>query len=215
MLISTILGAITGLLGNVVGGWLKLKNSKLEIENTKIKNQHELDMVKAESDAMILEAKSNIKIEQAKVEGAIEIEDSKAYMQSQKEGNKNLFSNKWIDALLKIEGKWKIITVPIACIVATMFGAVDFLRMLIRPITTIYLCVCTTWITWMAWEIMQKNQVSLSSIQAVTIFSEVTNTVIYLTVSCLLWWYGDRRMEKSLSKMNNLDVNKMEEKINI
>jgi hypothetical protein len=37
-----------------------------------------------------LEAKANIKITQAQVEGAIEIEDSKAFMEAQKQGNKAL-----------------------------------------------------------------------------------------------------------------------------
>jgi hypothetical protein len=35
-----------------------------------------------------MEAKANIKITQAQVEGAIEIEDSKAFMEAQKQGNK-------------------------------------------------------------------------------------------------------------------------------
>ncbi len=99
MLIETILGGVTGLIGNVVGGWFKLKERKLDLDIHAMNNTHELSMLKAETQAMIMEAKANIKITQAQVEGAVDIKDADAFMQSQTEGNKNLFSNKWIDAL--------------------------------------------------------------------------------------------------------------------
>jgi hypothetical protein len=215
MLIETILGGITGLIGNAVGGWFKLKQKKLDLDIKKMEHKHELEMVTAETKAMIMEAKANIKITQAQVEGAIEIEDAKSYMQSQKEGNKNLFSNKWIDALLQVEGWWRIITLPLAGLVSTLFGFVDFLRGLIRPALTIYLCGVTTWVTWMAWEIMNMNGVALTVLEASKIFNDVTSIVTYLTVSCVTWWFGDRRMAKSIMQKQGLDVKKMDDDIKI
>ena len=35
------------------------------------------------------------------------------------------------------------------------------------------------------------------------IYNEVTSIVVYLTVSCVTWWFGDRRMAKFLMHMNN------------
>ena len=104
MILETILGGLTGLIGNVVGGWFKLKHAKLEKEMLGVRNAHEVAMITAETNAMIEEAKANIKITQAQVEGAIDLKDADAYMQSIAEGNKLLFSNKWIDNLLNIEG---------------------------------------------------------------------------------------------------------------
>jgi hypothetical protein len=215
VLIETILGGITGLIGNAVGGWFKLKQKKLDLDIKKMEHKHELEMVTAETRAMIMEAKANIKITQAQVEGAIEIEDAKSYMQSQKEGNKNLFSNKWIDALLQVEGWWRIITLPLAGLVSTLFGFVDFLRGLIRPALTIYLCGVTTWVTWMAWEIMNMNGVALTVLEASKIFNDVTSIVTYLTVSTVTWWFGDRRMAKTIMQKQGLDVKKMDDDIKI
>ena len=104
MLLETILGGVTGLIGNVVGGIFKYKHAKLEQKMLTAKNIHEIAMVTAETEAMIMEAKANIKITQAQVEGAIDLADANVYMQSIKEGNKSLFSNKWIDSLLTIDG---------------------------------------------------------------------------------------------------------------
>jgi hypothetical protein len=215
MLIETILGGITGLLGNALGGWFKLKQRKIDLDIKKLDNAHEAKMLSLETKAMILEAKANIKITQAQIEGAVEIEDAKSYMQSQKEGNKSLFSNKWIDALMQVQGKWRIITLPIASLIATLFGFVDFLRGLIRPALTVYLCGVTTWVTWMAWEIMQMNGVTLTVVEASKIFNDVTSIVTYLTVSCVTWWFGDRRMAKSIMQKQGLDVKKMDDDIKI
>ena len=215
MLIETILGGVTGLIGNVVGGWFKLKHAKINAEIRSADRAHELAMVAAETKAMIMEAKANIKITQAQVEGAIEIEDAKGFMKSQEEGNKALFSNKWIDALMAVQGRWRIITLPVASLVAIAFGFVDFLRGLIRPTLTVYLCGVTTWVTWMAWEIMQKSGVSITAMQATEIFQDTTSIVTYLTVSCVTWWFGDRRMAKSIMELKGVDRTKLDDEIKI
>lgn len=209
MLIEGLLGTLTGILGNAIGAFFKFKQAKLDIENTKLKNAHEVEMIKAQTEAMVTEAKANIKITQAQVEGAIEIEDSKAFLEAQKQGNKNLFDNKWVDGLLKTEGWWKIITLPLASIISFLFGMVDFIRGLVRPALTIYLCGATSYITYMAWEIMNMNGMALTATQATAIFSDVTSVVLYLTVSAVTFWFGDRQMSKSIMQLkgvkNNID----------
>jgi len=231
MLLETILGGVTGLIGNVVGGIFKYKHAKLEKEMLGLKNAHELAMVSAETEAMIAEAKANIKITQAQVEGAIDMKDADAYMQSLKEGNKALFSNKWIDRLLTIDGhmfnwtgkdgkpksffSWKIFTVPIATVIAFLFGMVDFIRGMIRPSLTVYLCGITTWVTLRAWDIMQMEGVAVSITEAKEIFQDVTSIVVYLTVSCVTWWFGDRRMAKTIMELKGADRTKMDDEIKI
>ena len=216
MLIETILGGVTGLLGNVVSGIFKYKNTKLEMERDVVQNTHDLAMLEAETKAMIMEAKANIKVTQAQVEGAIEIEDSKAFIESQKQGNKTLLDNQWVNALLSVDNKWaKIVTVPIASLISILFGFVDFLRGIIRPVLTAYLCGVTTWATWMAWQIMQAHGVALTAIEATAIFNDVTSIVTYLTVSCVTWWFGDRRMAKSIMEMRGAKTSKLGDDIKI
>lgn len=230
MLLETILGGVTGLIGNVVGGWFKLKHAKLEKEMLGIKNTHEVAMVTAETEAMIMEAKANIKITQAQVEGAIDLADANVYMQSIKEGNKSLFSNKWIDSLLTIDGymfswtnktgkerkifSWKLFTVPMATIVAFLFGLTDFIKGMVRPSLTVYLCGVTTWVTLMAWKIMQASGTEITATQAMEIFQDTTSIVVYLTVSCVTWWFGDRRMSKTIMEIKGgADRTRMDDEI--
>jgi hypothetical protein len=215
MLIEGLLGTVTGIIGNAVGAWFKFKDRKLELEGMKLTHEHEVNMVRIQTQAMIAEAKANIKITQAQVEGAIEIEDSRAFMEAQKLGNKSLFSYQWIDGLMQIQGWWRIITFPVASLIAFLFGFIDFLRGLIRPALTIYLCGVTTWVTYMAWEIMQRSEITLSAIQAVDIFNDTISIVTYLTVTAVTFWFGDRQMSKNIMKLKGVDTNKMNDEINI
>ncbi len=215
MLIESILGMATGLIGNVVGGIFKFKTAKLQKEIQAAQNTHALAMVKAESDAMIAEAKANIAITRAQVEGAIDLEDARAFVSAQKEGNKQMFSHKWIDMLMNVQGKWQLITLPIAMLLSVMFAFTDFIRGLIRPALTIYLCGVTTWITMMAWDIMQKYGIELSATQALTTFGEVTGVVTYLTISAVTFWFGDRSMNKFLTELKGKDDTRIDNEIRI
>lgn len=215
MIIEGLLGTITGIIGNAVGGWFKYKERKLQITSQKIQNAHEIAMVKAETQAMIMEAKANIKITQAQVEGAIDLKDADAFIQAQKEGNKSLFSNKWIDALMKVQGWWRLITLPLASLIALLFGFVDFLRGLIRPALTVYLVGATTWITLLAWKIMQTSGLNITALQAVGIFNDVISVVTYLTVSAVTFWFGDRAMSKYIMQAKGIDTKKLDDEIKI
>ena len=195
MVLETILGGVTGLIGNVISSIMTYKTQKL-------KNQHEQMMMKLETAAMRAEAEANIRITKAQVEGAVELADSQAYMASIHAGNKAMLDEKWVDKLLSIEGRWKFITIPIACLVAILFGFVDWLRGFMRPALTMYLTILTTAITWMAWDIMQKHGMGMTSEQAVAVFNQVVAIVIYLTVSCVTWWFGDRRIAKFLTTLH-------------
>jgi hypothetical protein len=213
MLLETILGGVTGLIGNIVGGIFKYKTAKLDMEIKKTQNAHEVAMVKAETQAMVMEAKANIAVTRAQVEGAVELADANVYLQSQREGNKNLFSNKWIDKLLGVQGKARFICFPAGVLIAVLFGLVDFLKGLMRPSLTAYLVALTTWVTWMAWQIINADGVGMDLATAKELFGNVTSIVVYLTVSCVTWWFGDRRMAKTIMQMQGADKTKIDDNI--
>ena len=197
MLLETILGGVTGLVGNIISSIMTYKTQKL-------KNTHDQMMLKLETAAMRAEVEANIRITKAQIEGEVEIADSQAYMQSIMHGNKPMFNEKWVDKLLAVEGKWRVLTFPLACFAAIMFGFVDWLRGFMRPALTLYLTGLTTAITWMAWDIMQKHGLTgMTAVEATAIFDQVITIVIYLTVSCVTWWFGDRRIAKFLSSLHD------------
>ncbi|MFW9871877.1 MAG: hypothetical protein ACFFG0_02160 [Candidatus Thorarchaeota archaeon] len=197
MILETILGGVTGLLGNVLTGFLNYKTQKL-------KNEHDLAMVKAESEAMRLEAQMQIQVTKAEIEGAVELADSQAYMESQKSASKSMFSEKWIDKLFSVKGKFgRFFSIPVAVFIAMGFAFIDWLRGFMRPALTLYLTGVTSVLTYMAWKILQSHGIGMSSDDAISTYTQVTSIVNYLTVSCITWWFGDRRMSKFLTTLND------------
>ena len=195
--LDILLGGITGLLGNVITGIMSYKTQKL-------KNEHDIAMIKAETDSMRIEAQMQIQVTKAEIEGAVELADAQAYMMSQKSASQPMFSEKWIDKLFSVQGKFgRFFAIPAAVFISVGFGFVDWLRGFMRPALTIYLTGVTTVLTWQAWQILQHHGLNtMTSTQAVTTYTQTTSMVIYLTVSCITWWFGDRRMAKFLTTLN-------------
>lgn len=194
---DTLLGSITGLVGNGITSYINFKNQK-------IKNEHDEKMVALESAAAQEEAKMQIAIKKTEVEGAIDLAvetaDASAYVESVKSNNNQLFSDKWIDKLFGVQGKvGQFFAVPVAILIGLAFAFIEWLRDFMRPGITLYLTGMSTYITIMAWKIMQaKGITNLSTDQAVDIYNQTTSVIIYLTVSCVTWWFADRKTNKFL-----------------
>lgn len=206
MILTDLLGAagggvITGLIGNVFTAFTNMKMQKLQNERDAKKDEHEIALLAAETNAMIAEADANIKIAEAKIQGEMELLDGQIYKASIEEGNKRDVSNKTIDYLLSTP--WLM---PFGIILVMLLGLVDFLKSFMRPGLTAYLVALTSWITYKAMEIITAHQTLLSTEQALALFMNVVNIIIYLTVSCVTWWFGDRRVAKFLYRLNDGNI---------
>jgi hypothetical protein len=189
MLFETILGGLTGLVGSVV-------TSIMNYKTMKEKNAHEIAVIAAQTAAMKAEAEANIQVTKAQIEGAVELANAQAYMASQTAGNEALFGENWVDKLLGTTGWLSYLAGPVACIVAFLFGFVDWFRGLMRPLMTAYLVGMSSYITYLAWQIVQKYGQGMTHTEATAIYQSVVEVILYLTVSCVTWWFGDRTMSK-------------------
>lgn len=196
--LDILLGGLTGLIGNAFTTWFKYKNAKMEYA-------HKEKMVDLETQAMIKESEMQIQVTKARIEGEVELADSAAYKTGQEAGNKQLFADKWIDMIMAAGDKPWIgwLFRLLGTVIAAGFALVDWLNGMMRPALTIYLVGTSSYITYLAWTIMQKAGIAtLSAAQAMSIFQQVTSTMIYLAVSAVTWWFGDRTMSKFLQERN-------------
>jgi len=201
---STAFGSITGLVGNYINQRQLRKNKQMEYE-------HEYKM--ADVNIKVLTAKTDaaIKINIAKIEGAVELEESKAYTTNIVMANKESFSDKWLDKLLETEGWFRLFTLPLACLLMLGFAIVDIVKAFMRPALTTAFTGVFGYITYVSYGIMQaKGFDTLSPAQAVLYFTLAVDTCVMLTATCVTWWFADRRMAKNLQKMyqQRLDQNK-------
>lgn len=199
MLIETILGGITGFVGNIVTSVANYRMQKLKNEHSREMAKLELDKMDKEKEFMLAEVEANLRITEVQTEAQMDITDSQAFADSIKAAEKDALSETIQEKLIAKGG----FATGVGVFISLLFGLVDFLKKLIRPSLTIYLVGLTTWITIIAWEVMETKNAEFTTEQAKDIFDQVTTIVIYLTVTCVTWWFGDRRMAKFLIRLDD------------
>lgn len=69
----------------------------------------------------------------------------------------------------------------------------DFFRGIVRPALTVYLCALTTYIWWQVRQLLAKEDLDPTEVLAV--WKLVVSTILYLTTTCILWWFGTRNKQ--------------------
>jgi len=197
---SPLAGGLLGIAGSIVSSWMNFKNKKLDLEEGDKKRGHELAMRDKDLQFMQAETTAKIEVQKEATLGKIEELDASAYAEGQKSAGKNMLEGRMLDTLLTIQGWKAYIAFPIAIIISSLFGFVDFLRTFMRPGLTIYHVILTSYVTVMAWNIVQEQEVVLTHDEATQILVMVINMILFLTVTCVTWWFSDRMMEKHLIK---------------
>jgi len=200
---SIFSGGITGVLGS-------LFSNVLNFFNQRQKNKHEfalkeLDLKARKEDRafMITEAEMNLKVTVAEVEGAIQTEEARAFTKSQEGYHQTLlFKASFMTKLMNVKGYLKYVTIPIAGFVAMLFGIVDLLKHLMRPGITIVLILMMVWIFKMVHPMVQTIG-GMTITEALKIYMFIIEATIYLTVTCVSWWFSDRRIAKFMMRLDD------------
>lgn len=182
-------GGLTGLVGSGITSFMSYKTQKL-------KGEQDLAVLNAESQNMIAEVNANIQIQKSETEGNIAEIETKAFGKALELESKDLFKESYMSLLPK--NKFGSVVISI---ISIGMAFIDMLRKSVRPTITYYLMGCSTWITYMAYTIIQAvGMEAITAIYAQELFNSVTMTVIYMTTSCVSFWFGDRRLGKIVDK---------------
>jgi hypothetical protein len=192
---SGALGSLIGLLGN----WLNQR----QIRKTKeMENAHEIAMARVQIDILNAKTDASIKINEAKIQGAIDLQDSKAYATTIVVANQKSFSDKWIDKMLTAKGWVRYISIPLASFMVNLLVVVEVIKGFMRPVLTIGFTTGFGYLTYASYGILKAKGFSvLTPEQAAVYFSLAIDTCVLLTTTCVTWWFGDRRAAKSINRM--------------
>jgi len=198
--LEAIIGSITGVVGGIATAVANYKLQKLKNEHDKAMAEFDIRRMEKEMEIIKTEADANIKITKAEIEGAIELEEVKGYTKTHEQPP--LFQESYMKRLSEAEGWTKYLAWPALTLVSLLFGAVDFLKALMRPALTVYHVVVTTWVTVIAWNIVKVSTGQpVPPEKAFQILNQAIDTVLYLTVTCVTWWFFDRRTAKFLHQI--------------
>jgi len=180
---TLISGGVTGLLGTALTSILGYFKQKEE-------NKMKIALEESRRKTMTLQANIDLKLAEAKIRGQIDIEETK------QDGEVRTASYANDHAAYATGSKAKN---------SFLFVLVDFLRGIIRPGLTIYLIVLTTLTYLKADDLVRLAGVdTLKTADAVAMVKEINATILYLTVVCVSWYFGNRSVEKHDSKFRRV-----------
>lgn len=116
---------------------------------------------------------NELALKQISANAIIEVEDSKAFKEALTSEPQRYYTG---NILTPIQ-RW------------FMLG-LDFVRGLVRPVLTWYLCTLTTIIYFKAERLIEGD--FLLPTMAFDLANQIINTVLYLTVTCVCFWFGSR-----------------------
>jgi len=193
MILESVFGAITGLLGSAVTSYFNWKQQKL-------KNDHDIQMKELDIKLVTVEADKKMEISRVETEGKIELSELDAYKMAQEESNKSSFDSSYMKYLMESKYfQW------LGALIAGAFGFVEWLKGMARPAITYYLLGVSTYLTILCYKLLQTFSVSgaITLPEAYDIFQLCIRSLIYLTISCVSFWFCDRRVAKFLYRLND------------
>lgn len=161
-------GGVTGLLGSVLTGYIEIRKQKLIWE-------HKEHMLKLEHALIKMERDSALAIARVVADERKEVAESAAFEKS-------------FAADRAAYMTWRPKSKVGEMLVSILFLFIDFVRGLIRPALTVYLCILTTWLY------IEVRTIAgpMTLYQAFELMSQISYVILYLTTSVVLWWFGTR-----------------------
>lgn len=172
---SLLGGGITGIVGTVVSSVYTYKSKQLDIDLEKTKYANEIELKKADAAIMAQEWSARTQIASTQADAVKDENDSKAFAAS-------LTSEpqRYAEGPLTTKQNWLMVLL-------------DFFKGMIRPSMTIYLAALTTLIYLQAEALIGHG---VTQDQAAGLVSKIIDTVLYLTTTVILWWFGSRAHDK-------------------
>jgi len=80
-----------------------------------------------------------------------------------------------------------------------LLALTDVLRGIVRPLLTVYLCALTTYVWWQVRQLLSVED--LDPDRVLDVWKMVVGTILYLTTTCILWWFGTRNKQTAPKAM--------------
>lgn len=177
LLTSVLSGGLTGILGAGLQRFADFMNKKQDIAIMKMKFENELAMRRIDGEMMDKEWAARTKVAEVEGAAATEVAKDAAFGKS-----------------FAMEPKMYSADVKPGAIGGGMLIFLDFIRGIVRPGLTIYLCVLTTMIYFQARAVLADKP--LSPQEALTLTATIVDTILYLFTSVVMWFFGVRNTAK-------------------
>lgn len=179
---SILAGGATGILGVVLQRLFDWMHVREQAKQRAADQAFELEKRKIDIEIMKSEWEGRVKVAQVEGETAKDVAESQAFGASlMREPARYAEGERpagWVGSL-----GW------------FMLVCTDVLRGVVRPLLTVYLCALTTYVWWQVKQLLSVEE--LDAEKVLDVWKMVVNTILYLTTTCILWWFGTRNRQSA------------------
>ncbi len=173
-ILSVMSGGFTGLIGTAVQGYYTYKSKQLDIDLEKSKAANEIALRNIDVQIQATEWASRTQIAQITTDGEVDKTDAVSLAASYTQ-EPTQYSEK---TLLGHSQEWVMVFL-------------DAFKAVIRPGLTVYLCAITTMVY-----IQTRGLIKVDVGDSFVLLQKLVDTILYLTTTCVLWWFGSRNKVK-------------------
>lgn len=174
LITGVLSGGATGLIGVLIQRYFDLQHKKQDIELTKLQLANNIELSKMETERTVrvseLELEGTVAQADANIMTASFAHDQANYLDPQAQRRKGVIGG----------------------VVTMMMGVVDFLRGILRPGMTAYLCALVTVMFHWARDLAEKHGYHMTAEQAYSLVLQIVATILYCWTTATLWWFGTR-----------------------
>lgn len=187
MVLEAILGTLTGLGGTALTSILNYRQQKL-------KNEHEAKMAEIDHKNMLEEAKINLQVTEMDIQKDLELAAGKSFDIAQRAASRPVVSSEMISKLF--DNKY---TAWLGSILVLILGIIEAVRSSIRPGVTVVLMWMTGYILLKSIHLVMNDKVVMDE----ATINGIIDSIVYLTFSVVMFWFGDRRTAKFAKRLND------------
>lgn len=176
---SVFSGGLTGLLGVAFQRFFDFLHVKQELAMKRVDHEHEINMRRVDGELMAQEWAQRTKVAEIEAAGKEAVADAGAFAAS-----------------FAMEPKQYSQRVKTGPVTGFMLVLLDLIRGIIRPGLTVYLCAITTMVYLEAKAVIVMLGKTLDPVAAMDTYTMIVQTILYLTTTCVLWWFGTRNKAK-------------------
>lgn len=175
---SIVSGGATGLFGIAIQRYFDLKNKRIDLELENQRFGHELGLRRIDLEIMQKESEAKVQVAEITARSVESSADAAAFAASF-----NLEPKQYHEMTVTKNQNWFLVVL-------------DFIRGLVRPGLTLYLCAITTLVYLHARSLLTLEGVQMDLTSAMKLTELVVGTILYLATTCVLWWFGTRNKQK-------------------
>lgn len=178
-ILTSVLGAVfsggaTGLLGIGIQRWFDFKNRQQDIEITKLQLANAIELAKLEADRATRVSEMDMEARFVEADAGVMQasfrHDAANYLSPEAQKRKG-----WVGGF-----------------VITLMALVDFLRGVLRPGMTAYLCGLVTVMFFWVQSTSERYGMSLAPEQSFQMMMQIIVTILYVFTVSATWWFGTR-----------------------